>query len=148
MRLWSLHPEYLDAKGLVALWREGLLGIAVIRGSSRGYRNHPQLKRFLDQKNPLAVLENYLWTVYQEAAVRGYSFNRGKLGKIEKCAVLEVTNGQLMYELSHLKRKLSTRDRARYQALKKLKEPRPHPLFKRVSGNVEQWEVAYYRATR
>lgn len=26
MRLWTLHPKYLDAKGLVALWREALLG--------------------------------------------------------------------------------------------------------------------------
>ena len=25
MRIWSLHPEYLDARGLVALWREALL---------------------------------------------------------------------------------------------------------------------------
>jgi len=25
MRLWTLHPKYLDARGLVALWREGLL---------------------------------------------------------------------------------------------------------------------------
>ena len=25
MRLWTLHPKYLDAKGLVALWREALL---------------------------------------------------------------------------------------------------------------------------
>jgi hypothetical protein len=25
MRLWSIHPKYLDSKGLVACWREGLL---------------------------------------------------------------------------------------------------------------------------
>ncbi|MDI3502728.1 MAG: hypothetical protein PWR13_285 [Archaeoglobi archaeon] len=25
MRLWSIHSKYLDAKGLVAVWREGLL---------------------------------------------------------------------------------------------------------------------------
>jgi carboxyl-terminal processing protease len=29
MRLWSLHPKYLDAQGLVALWREALLAKAV-----------------------------------------------------------------------------------------------------------------------
>ncbi|HEU5178767.1 MAG TPA: pyrimidine dimer DNA glycosylase/endonuclease V, partial [Burkholderiales bacterium] len=32
MRLWSLHPKYLDARGLVALWREALLAQAVLRG--------------------------------------------------------------------------------------------------------------------
>jgi hypothetical protein len=121
MRLWSLHPEYLYDKGLVALWREGLLGLAVIRGSAGGYRNHPQLKRFLNQKNPVATLESHFWAVYREAAARAYS--------------------------SHVRRKLSLRDTTQYQVLKELKEPKPHPLFRTVSGNVERWEVAYYRAT-
>ena len=39
MRLWSLRPKYLDSQGLVALWREGLLAQAVLRGKTRGYRN-------------------------------------------------------------------------------------------------------------
>ena len=38
MRLWSLHPSYLDARGLVALWREGLLAQAVLKGRTRGYQ--------------------------------------------------------------------------------------------------------------
>ena len=35
MRLWSLHPKYLDARGLVALWREGLLAQAVLKGQTK-----------------------------------------------------------------------------------------------------------------
>ena len=35
MRLWSLHPRYLDAKGLVALWREALLAQAVAERRER-----------------------------------------------------------------------------------------------------------------
>jgi hypothetical protein len=31
MRIWSLHPKYLDSKGLVALWRESLLAKNVLR---------------------------------------------------------------------------------------------------------------------
>ena len=46
MRIWSIHPQHLDAKGLVALWRETLLAQKVLLGETRGYRNHPQLKRF------------------------------------------------------------------------------------------------------
>jgi hypothetical protein len=34
MRLWSLHPEYLDANGLVALWREALLAQAFLQGKA------------------------------------------------------------------------------------------------------------------
>jgi hypothetical protein len=50
MRLWSLHPRYLDAKGLVALWREGLLAQKVLAGLTKGYRHHPQLTRFYMRK--------------------------------------------------------------------------------------------------
>ena len=53
MRLWSLHPKYLDPKGLVALWREALLAQAVLRGATRGYQKHPQLARLRQQPEPL-----------------------------------------------------------------------------------------------
>jgi len=46
MRIWSLHPKYLDAKGLVALWRDALLARHVLQGKTTGYKNHPQLNRF------------------------------------------------------------------------------------------------------
>ena len=52
MRLWTLHPRYLDARGLVALWREALLAQKVLRGKTRGYRAHPQLQRFREQADP------------------------------------------------------------------------------------------------
>jgi Pyrimidine dimer DNA glycosylase len=46
MRIWSLHPRYLDRQGLTAGWREGLLAQKVLTGTTKGYRNHPQLRRF------------------------------------------------------------------------------------------------------
>ncbi len=76
MRLWSIHPQYLDPQGLVALWREALLAQAVLRGETRGYRNHPQLERFKEHAAPLAAISHYLQAVYAEATRRGYRFNR------------------------------------------------------------------------
>jgi len=38
MRLWTIHPKYLDAKGLVALWRETLLAKHVLEGKTPGYK--------------------------------------------------------------------------------------------------------------
>ncbi|MGA2330816.1 MAG: pyrimidine dimer DNA glycosylase/endonuclease V [Syntrophales bacterium] len=46
MRLWSLHPGYVDARGLVALWREGMLARKVLQHQTKGYKNHLQLHRF------------------------------------------------------------------------------------------------------
>ena len=142
MRLWSLHPCYLDARGLVALWREGLLALKVLKGMSGGYRRHPQLERFKTQSDPVAALNCYLWSVYDESVKRGYHFNAGKLDPISPCVQVPVTNGQLAFELSHLKRKLKKRDPARYKRVVAVKECQSHPLFKVFSGGIESWEKA------
>lgn len=140
MRLWSLHPCYLDAKGLVALWREGLLARAVLRGQTRGYTHHPQLIRFKSSSDPVTVIDNYLEIVLKEALQRGYSFDSRKLGPILPCQPIEVTRGQLRFELAHLKGKLQVRDPQRYEQVKAEEDPLPHPLFRVIEGDVEPWE--------
>ena len=75
MRIWSLHPRYLDRQGLTACWREGLLAQAVLAGRTRGYRQHSQLERFRAQPDPVAAVGAYLEAVAREAADRGYSFD-------------------------------------------------------------------------
>lgn len=70
MRLWSLHPKYLDPQGLVAPWREALLAQAVLRGETRGYRAHPQLQRFREQPAFLAAIGAYLLAVPPAPAFR------------------------------------------------------------------------------
>jgi hypothetical protein len=80
MRLWSIHPKYLDSKGLVALWREALLAKKVLSKKTKDYKHHPQLSRFQKQKNPLAIINSYLTAVHREASGRGYSFDWRKIG--------------------------------------------------------------------
>src|SRR5512136_1538149 len=101
MRLWSIHPCYLDTKGLVACWREGLLARKVLQGTTKGYRNHPQLDRFKEQADPVGLMDAYLLAVHEEATKRGYIFKREKLGTPISDYQLTVTDGQLRYELSH-----------------------------------------------
>jgi len=78
--LWSLHPGYLDARGLVALWREGLLARKVLQHLTKGYKNHPQLDRFNDHLQPTVAIDCYLWYVYGEAVRREHHFSIGKIG--------------------------------------------------------------------
>jgi len=66
MRIWSIHPKYLDTKGLVALWRENLLAKNVLEHNTRGYKNHPQLIRSKNSGTPLQAINHYLAAVYQE----------------------------------------------------------------------------------
>jgi hypothetical protein len=140
MRLWSIHPKYLDSKGLVALWREGLLALAVLKGETTGYRRHPQLRRFLAEKDPVQAIKNYLRFVHVESLERGYHFDATKIEKRKRVSQIGVTVGQLQYELEHLKRKLIIRDHARYQKIARIKNPASHPLFRIRRGVVEEWE--------
>ena len=140
MRLWTLHPKYLDARGLVALWREALLAQKVLRGATRGYRHHPQLRRFSGHANPPAALAGYLAAVQEEAARRGYEFDASKIGARRFRGKLKETRGQLLYEWRHLKRKLKKRDPKRLRELASVRIPVSHPLFRIVPGAVRDWE--------
>jgi hypothetical protein len=140
MRLWSLHPKYLDPQGLVALWREALLAQAVLRGATRGYRNHPQLERFRAQESPVEAIGSYLAAVQAEAGKRGYAFDRSKIVSPGEHPAIAVTRGQIEYEREHLLRKLAQRNPDWLAGLGKFEAPRCHPLFKVRAGPVESWE--------
>ena len=140
MRLWTLHPKYLDRAGLVALWREALLAQSVLLGETRGYRSHPQLIRFRNQPEPLAAIGAYLKEILCEAVKRGYRFNPAKIAPCRGVPAIPVTRGQLLYERDHLLGKLSVRDAAACRVLAEAGEPAPHPLFRIREGAVENWE--------
>ena len=140
MRRWSLHPKYLGPQGLVALWRETLLAQAVLRGETRGYRNHPQLDRFKDHAAPLAAISLYLKSIHAEAEARGYSFDKSKIKPTRTVVILTVTSGQLAYEWAHLLGKLKERNPALYLKWQPTEVPETHPLFKVQVGEIESWE--------
>ena len=137
MRLWTLHPRYLDSVGLVSVWRKALLARQVLRGKTKGYRHHPQLDRFRSHPAPVSAINDYLQEIHKEATARGYAFDKGKLGPVRNRARIRVTNRQLDYEWKHLRRKLTHRCPERARRAGKLTA---HPLFKIVPGPVEAWE--------
>jgi len=140
MRLWTLHPRYLDAAGLVALWREGLLARAVLRGMTRGYRRHPQLERFRSHASPRSAINRCLAAVLAESAARGYAFDRRKIRTARGAIALTATAGQLAWEWRHLLRKLRKRSPRLYRRWRRERSPDPHPLFRIVPGGIESWE--------
>lgn len=140
MRLWTLHPGYLDSQGLVALWREALLAQKVLRGLTLGYRQHPQLARFRELDDPVAGIASYLAGVHVEALRRGYHFDEGKIAVPRRAKKMMATTGQLAFELAHLRSKLAVRDPSRLAELTTLNIPEPHPLFHVVQGDVARWE--------
>jgi hypothetical protein len=150
MRLWTIHPKYLDQKGIVAAWREGLLAYSVIEAPGRGYSNHSQLIRFKACKNPKKQLQHYLYYIWKEADNRGYNFNLTKIdspNEPNKLTTIPVTTGQLLFETKHLLDKIKSRDNDLYDRYMKeigsstVYSFEVHPLFKPVFGQIERWEI-------
>ena len=121
MRIWSLHPKYLDAKGIVALWRETLLAKHVLLNKTIGYKNHPQLKRFKKLKNPVDAINQYLDFIFKESLQRGYHFDSKKISKSFRKTKIKVSSGQLEYEAGHLLKKLKSRAPNLFKKFEKLK---------------------------
>lgn len=171
MRLWTLHPKYLDPAGLVALWREGLLAQAVLKGRTRGYTRHPQLIRFRKSPSPIKSITCYLQVVHAESVRRGYNFNPAKIhsfgrdkarpskrqkqttpNRLEGYALswptiktISVTRDQLTYEWAHLKKKLQARAPSWFAKIKSVSRPAPHPLFRIIPGKIEEWEIIHHK---
>ena len=140
MRLWTLHPKYLDPQGLVALWREALLARAVLCGLTRGYRHHPQLDRFRGHRAARSAINAYLAAIHVEAAARGYSFDRSRIGPVRRVPAIVTTTGQLSYEWDHLIAKLRLRSPRFLLDLAPRNPVDAHPLFRVVAGPVQPWE--------
>ena len=146
MRLWSLHPRYLDAPGLVALWREALLAKAVLGGQTRGYTRHPQLERFRAHPLPRSAINAYLAAVHAEAVHRSYAFNPAKVGPVRAIAAIAVNSGQIEYEWRHLQAKLASRSPVWLSKWDTVTAPECHPLFRLQPGPMAAWERAPHQA--
>jgi hypothetical protein len=142
MRLWTIHPQYLDTRGLLAVWREGLLAQKVLQNKTRGYRSHPQLRRFKASADPVGAIAKYLRGIYSEAVNRGYQFSEAKIERVEFSGEIACTRGQLLYEWQHLKEKLRSRDANRYREIEFIGEPEAHPIFSIIEGEMEDWEIS------
>jgi hypothetical protein len=148
MRLWSISPSLLDKAGLGALWREGLLALNVLKGKTKGYKNHPQLVRFKECENPVQAITDYMHFICDEADSRGYSFNRHKLGtRSNNPEVIVVSAGQIRFEYSHIKNKILTRAPKEIARLQISDFINPigvelHRMFdvNMMNDNVESWE--------
>ena len=140
MRLWVLHPRHLDAKGLVALWREGLLAQAVLKGETRGYRSHPQLLRFREQSEPVAFIAEYLRAVHAESIERGYRFDAARIAPASTSGRITVPQGQIEFEWRHLLEKLKARSPQWHARQEQEPVPGIHPLFRVAPGGIAPWE--------
>jgi hypothetical protein len=139
MRLWSIHPEFLDDKGLVACWREALLAQAVLLNKTNGYKNHSQLIRFKNTESPIEFIGSFLKTIFEEAEKRKFKFNKEKIEKYNNLKI-NVTDKQLQFEFLHLQKKLDVRNKIKFIENITM-EIKPNKLFNVIEGDIEEWEI-------
>lgn len=134
--------------GLGGLWKEAVQAKRVLQaissGEKVGYSNHPQLDRFKKSPDSLQAINSYLLPVWQEAChSRGYKYNANYLTgpRALPTRKIPVTEGQVAYEIEHLKKKLIDRDDLyRYNLLEQGGLPELNPIFELVPGEIESWE--------
>ncbi|MDO5581206.1 MAG: pyrimidine dimer DNA glycosylase/endonuclease V [Planctomycetia bacterium] len=116
MRLWTLHPKYLDRQGFLAVWREGLLAKHVLEQwtvdpeKRIAYGNHPQLDRFKITDDPVAAISLYLAGIFAESQRRKYSFDRNKFDIPDVKIIIPTITAEIEFERNHLLQKLIKRD--------------------------------------
>ncbi|MDW5563812.1 MAG: pyrimidine dimer DNA glycosylase/endonuclease V [Methanomassiliicoccus sp.] len=140
MRLWSIHPRYLDPPGLGGLWREALLAQGVVAGRTLAYRNHPQTRRLLEQPDPWGAIHDYLIGVWDEAHRRGYAYQRSRILPHAGDHPMEVPRGQFEYEAALLRLKLEARSPRYLAGLPRPGDALPHPSIRMVEGGIAWWE--------
>lgn len=120
----------MDVKGFVALWREGILAQKVLRGKTKGWKNHPQLNRFKKHPNPVLAIGTYLRYIYEESKRRDYEFNENKIyQESNDLEPVKVSRDFVSKEIEQLKEKLKTRDPEKHEELLEAQEIELNPAF-------------------
>lgn len=140
MRIWTIHPKYLDGIGLVSAWREGIGARNIIAENKIGYSRHPQLDRF--RSKSVDFLNAYLYFLNEEAEKRGYKFDKSKIASFSlKGDRIPVNKGQVEYEFKLLQHKLSVRNKEVYAVNKKVRNIQVIPIYRILpSSKIEDWE--------
>jgi len=142
MRIYSIHPCYLDTKELNGLWCEALIAQAALL-SQEGYYKHSAMTRIKAHDEPNAFIGMYLKYVWEEARiVRGFNYDHQRINLLKPTNPLPVTRGQLYYEWCLLQGRLQERDPQR-MALNDgvdIATIKAHPMFYIVDGDIEAWE--------
>lgn len=147
MRLWSLHPSFLDRQGLLGQWREAIQAKNALLNP-----DHPsniwharQLQRFKESPAPMRNIAIFLHVVADEMILRGYHPNVSLIPYYpEKIPhYISVTSGQVDYEIKFLQAKLEKRNPTflpRLWNIRLLMFNQLNPVFKEVGGDIEPWE--------
>lgn len=130
MRLWSIHPKYLDKHALIALWREGLLAQKALSGKGLVDEANVQLVRFKKSANPVRAIGSYLSFVASEGAKQGCKLNHERILQPNFEAKFMTTDvAQMELEVEQLKARMKTRNKDKFKLLTDVHKFEANPVF-------------------
>lgn len=153
MRLWTIHPKYLDGKRLTSQWKEGIQMMHIWKeigenpepAKRLGYVSHPQVRRLsnllvADSGLISLLLHQHLTAVHEESVQRSYSFNKKLIDDLapdcKNAPKVYVTMGQVAYEFALM----ATKNNEWSQKVAIDPYMLCNPIFQVVSGSIESWE--------
>ena len=141
MRIWSIHPKYLDSKELLNLWKETLEVKNKLLSKTNGFDHSKQLERFLDLKKPIEAINNYMSSVYKEAVKRNCEVDDEFMDwDFDDSLQIPVTSGQINLEIKELRSRLREKDEEKLHSLNGNTFLELHPIFYSIPGTIEEWE--------
>lgn len=143
MRIWSLHPRYLDKTELIGSWNDGLRALKLLAQNHTNTIFRPELSRFRTQSEPLVAIERYLLNIAKEASRRGYSLDIKKLPPLPVFPTFKiaVSSKQVEYEWHQLMHLLAGRSPRFMRRIENSPTHDTNPIFKSLPGKeLETWE--------
>lgn len=152
MRLWSIHPKYLDNRSLMVFWNDAILAKSSILGKIDFHSPHFQRFKYIDNKEH--VLNVYMKEIFLEGSKRNLNFDKNQIEDIFLLPLLtsdliDLTYGQLKFEFELLVDKFkSTNNNEALEFLMNsyIKDDQIESLvFHLTDGPMESWDIRNLR---
>jgi len=134
VRLWTLHPRYLDDSTLREAWRDGLTARRRLAAGPDLNTSDPVLLELAATRKPLATVDRYLRSLFEEARRRGKAFDLSRLGTATDAQSIPISSERVRQDWAELMGVIERRDPDRHARLKNLQRPHCHPAFRRHQG--------------
>lgn len=131
MRIWKVHPKYLDQKGLSGQWFEAIIAKNSLISKDGYWYNNPQMDIFKNSEDPIDAVNSYLEEVWVEGIRRGYKFKSEYFDDYCPLVTIPITHEDLYSDMNLLGDRVHKRDIDWYNDIWMTgMRVVPHPLFK------------------
>lgn len=129
MKLWKIHPKYLDDKELLDLFKHALIVKDILSGKLLAYRTNKYVSIFKERGNPILAIDAFLYQIYIEIKKRGYHQDHSNIRKVSIIEKINIKKEDIDEEYNEFLKLIKERNVEKYQSIRKEIEISPNPVF-------------------